>query len=566
MNRRDFFKGAGKGVLASLLGSSWLSSLSCLSPKPSSDEFPFPYDSDAFEASERIVFLNHNEAAISVIPKIGKTLEIKFYAVEDKNFLARKAPLGSYRVKDCLDIPVQNVLGAPEFFYCLEYREEGKRGWRRTPERKVRTPKAFQEYGKMEVLLISDDHTFDDGDMPQRIVMDEGLKSQRLSGDYVNLFINELKANPDFIPDETTDLGKMMSGFCLASSLNQILKNEKPDLIIFLGDTTGIGAGYKWKGLGLKDSQDNLTDQDYDDISRILWLRVRRMLSALTPNIPIYLTLGNHDGELGFDSARIFARKYRKKFFKQPGARQGCSPEENYYALIWGDPSPGESNPLFVVLDCESNLDKDWPKKPEEWKLNPEQREWFKKAVRYSSDWKFIFFHHVLGGWPTGSDEEMRDYCYGRGPLFTFEDYKEFCRDPNLVEQVELTRIMMENEVKANFYGHDHIFHVKEIPVEKGLPRKKMYGICVGSTKHKGELGWYKGDLWKKYYGSYGHFWTEPAAASEEVDFWGPAGYTKLTISKYGTRIEYKRGAYNYLQTNIPPFVDVGDVVESKIL
>ncbi|MGB8953272.1 MAG: metallophosphoesterase [Candidatus Aminicenantales bacterium] len=564
LKRRDFFKGAGTGVLASLAGASLFSSLNCTSRKSLSGEYPFPYDSEAFEASERIAFLSDQKAFVNVIPRAGQSLDIKLFRSEDKNSISGSPPLSYSGVKDSLNIPVSGVLSGPELFYRLEYRANSKGKWMATPERRVRTPVAFQESGRMDVLLISDDHTFDDGDMVQRIVNDPALIEMRLSGDYVNFFLQELRQNRHYVPDESTDPGKMMSGFCLASAISTILKNETPDLIILMGDTTGIGAGYKWKGLGLKDT--DLTSRDYDDISRILWLRERRMLSALTPSIPIYLVLGNHDGEIGFDSARIPAGTYRRKYFKQPGAAEGGSSSENYYPLFWGDRSSEQGVPLFVVLDSDGSIRREWPKRPEEWTLGSDQKEWFKKILPYETNWKFVFFHNVIGGWPRGSDEQMFDYCYGRGPLFTYEDHQGMCPNPHRVEQVELTEVMMKNGVRANFYGHDHIFHVKEISAEFGSGQKRMFGICAGSTKHRGELGWYKGELWKKYYGSFGRFWTEPHAVSEKTDFWGPSGYTKLTISRWGTRVEYKRAANNNGHTNIPLFVGLGDVVASRIL
>jgi hypothetical protein len=192
--------------------------------------------------------------------------------------------------------------------------------------------------------------------------------------------------------------------------------------------------------------------------------------------------------------------------------------------------------------------------------LGAAQKAWFKKILKYEADWKFVLHHHVLGGWPSGASECEKDYAYGRGPLYTYEDYAQFCEDPNLVEQVELTKLMQENGVDIILNAHDHIFNVKEIDNE--FQGKKMYGICIGSIKHFGELNWYKGDYWKMFYGDYGSYWGE----SEKADFWGPSGYTKLTITKESVKVEYIRSANNHPYTNIPQHIKVGDVISVFLL
>lgn len=564
MKRRDFLKIAGTSALSTAIPSSLLS-FSQSQEKFSnlnnllSDEYPFPYDSEYFEAAERFVFLNSHEARINILPKQGKRLDVKLYQAPDKMYLCKTRPISWYNVNESFDIPVRQFFWEPEFHYRLEDRESGAKGlWKATPARVVKTPRVSLRDGQIKMIIISDDHTFDDADLGSRIVKDEVLRAQRLSGEYVNLFLEQLLQDPEYVPDRASDWGKMLNGFCLASTIRQILINEKPDLILFLGDMTGIGAAYKWKGLGLKDPAEILTLEEYDEYARLFWLRTRRILSGLTPSIPVYIALGNHDGESGFDILNVPAKKYRKMFFKMPGSEQGGSPDENYYPLIWNGDLINQGGFLFTILDSESASIE--LKRPEDWKLGTEQKEWFKEILKYETDWKFVFFHHVLGGWPRGTSEQIFDYVYGRGPLFTYEDYVDYCQDPNSVEQVELTKLMKENGVRINFYGHDHIFHVKEID------KRKMYGICVGSTKNYSELSWYKGELWQKHYGNYGYFWSENIETGEKADFWSPSGYTKLTINKDGAKVEYKRGGYNHPSTNIPPEIGVGDTISALLL
>lgn len=570
MRRRDFFKLTGLAGLSSALmplqsHSSHVYNKATTLDLPYFKETSFPYDSEYFEAAERFVFLDAQHALLNIIPKSGRSIDIRLYRAEDRMHIASSSPLRYSSVKDSLSIPLTGLFWGPEFHYRLEYRDSGSKGlWRAAPERRVKTPAAFIHLGRLEVMLIGDDHTFDDADLGSRVVENRVLRELRLSGDYVNLFLGELARNSSYFPEGGTDLAKMTNGYCLARMIHHIRQSEDPDFVIILGDTTGIGASYKWKGLGLKNPTDGLTDVEYDRYSGLFWLRMRKMLSALTPHIPVYIALGNHDGESGYDRARPWAGKYRKKLFPQPGLRQGGSVEENYFPLIWGRDLAGRGSPLFIILDNESYPKGGrLPKYPDDWSLGQEQKEWFKGILDYESDWKFVFFHHVLGGWPRGSNEDIFGEAYGRGPLFSFQDYQDYITNPDLVEQVELTRLMKENGVSVNFYGHDHVFHIRHISEGSSSKAKKMYGICVGSSKNYGEISWYKGKFWKKHYGHYGRYHTEPSATSSSANFWGPSGYTKLTLSRDGGMVEYKRAAHNHPYTNIPPELGVGLPVHS---
>ena len=52
-------------------------------------------------------------------------------------------------------------------------------------------------------------------------------------------------------------------------------------------------------------------------------------------------------------------------------------------------------------------------------------------------------------------------------PLFNADDYKDFVNDPNLMEQVALTKLMGDNGVDLNVYGHDHIFTANEMETQR---------------------------------------------------------------------------------------------------
>lgn len=621
MKRRDFVRIAGIGsAAAAIKGASFLFP----SEEPMNlgnlkdllyEDYPFPYDPEKFKAAERFVFVDDHKAFINVMPEEGEALEIRLYGSEDKMRICSSL-IGSYTgVNDSFDIPVIGAFWGPYFHYRIEYRSSSDKGkWKATPERTVKTPKVHQREGRIEVILIGDDHTPDDADMGKRVVEEKFLREKRLSGDYVNLFLKELIKYPDFKPEEGADWGKMMNGYCLARTIRHIMASEKPDFIVNLGDHRG-GFGHKWEGLGLK-SQHEVTDFERDQYTKIFRIGTRKIFSALTPEIPVYWALGNHDGESGYDATRDSAAKYRKKYFRLPGFSSVGSPDENYYPIFWGGEGLSLGGALFVVLDNQGYNKEFQPKVPEDWTLGEVQKEWLKNILKSEAEWKFILKHHVLGGWNRGPHEERYDIAYGRGPLYTYEDHVKYSKNPHLVEQVELAKIFEENNVNIVFRGHDHIFKVTEIGAEgtgyleipghiveregtermqglvlkypnafleknghfylnedvlrrRKLNRKSMYDICVGSPKHVGEKQWYDGEIWRTEYGNCGRYWAGENEGSEErPDFWGPSGYTKLIIDmKNGELVvEYIRSADNHPYTNIPPDFEVGNVIHTFML
>jgi len=530
------------------------------------------YDDNYFEAAERIVFLSANEANLGIIPKQGKSLDIRFRYSFGKDIIilsGMTAAQDYYNVKDVLEIPFWDF-NFPSFSYWLEYKESNETVWKSTAKRTVKTP-LRPLTDKFEFIFLSDNHLSDDDNHEKGAwrIEDPVLQDLRLSSDYVPFFFSELIKNPFYTP--RGELSYLMNGFCLASTLYQIQQKENPDLIFDLGDT-GIGFPHKWPGLGLKD-QFAATPEDIEAYEKIFRLGQRKIFSALSPNIPIYWVRGNHDQESGFNHTREAATRYRIKYYKHPGLNYGGSIEENYYYVFWGNAGTEfvpidqkavkKGSVLFVVLDV-MRYNSDLPKKPEDWTLGIEQKKWLEKVLEFDADWKFVLAHHVLGGWPSGSDETDTSYAYGRGPLFTKDDYKDFSQNPDAIEQVGLTKLMLEKGVDAFIYGHDHIFHSKIIGINsKG---RKMRSICVGSPKYVGERDWYKGAYWRKYYGDYGRYGDYGVDwASTKADFYGPSGYTKITITKNGAEVSYICSAYPHRFTNIPDSVRVGDCVQKFI-
>jgi hypothetical protein len=276
------------------------------------------------------------------------------------------------------------------------------------------------------------------------------------------------------------------------------------------------------------------------------------MYSIITPGIPMYIALGNHDGEPSWDGIRLKARDWRLKCFPLPDQTtypEGGHPEGKYYAFSWGADIQNRGGAQFIILDSTGFTGAQRPVTPEGWTLGTEQRTWFEDVLKKKeTDWSFALFHHVLGGWPANSDGTTQLLAYGRGPLFNAQDYVGY-GDPAKMEQVMLTEIAKQYGLRAFIYGHDHIFYHKKIGV--GLNKRDLHAVCVGSPKYVGEDVWWRGSFWTKHYGD---------AFKENPDFFGPVGITKMSIKKDGVTVKYiKTGTTTF--TNIAGTTKVADVV-----
>ncbi|MBN2198744.1 MAG: metallophosphoesterase [Candidatus Aminicenantes bacterium] len=532
LKRRQFLRRAGTGLAAALLDPRRLFSppqegrLSAaaappLFPQLADDEYPFPYDASAFLCAERLYDLrpapdgaSRWRANLNLLLRADAILDIKVSVAEERERLAAANVVHSYSgVTDSLTVPLSGN-ESERLYYQVQFRKSGG-SWSALSPKSFRLPNARLSQGRhVRVLVFADDHTFDDVDPELPSSHQELMRS----GDYVNEFLRHLRDKPDWTPE--SPLQRLVNGFELARAMRHVLEAEDPDFLIHLGDTTGIGASYRFKALGLPEYP--ATDQERALIARTLWLRMRKLYSALTPSLPMFIALGNHDGEEGWNSLRAAAREWRLKYFPLPTDRtypEGGHPQGNYYAFTWGADEDGRGGVEFIILDCTAFCGAAEPRRLEDWTLGPEQLEWLGGVLeKREKHWILPCVHHVLGGWPAGPEEDRSDVAYGRGPLFLADDYREYA-DPQSVEQVRITDRAAQAGAAAFLYGHDHIFHSRRLAA--GWNRKEMRSLCAGSTKHMGEVWWWMGSLWRKHYGS---------SSSPTPDFFGPPGYMRLTI------------------------------------
>ncbi|MFZ4740939.1 MAG: metallophosphoesterase family protein, partial [Bacteroidales bacterium] len=190
----------------------------------------------------------------------------------------------------------------------------------------------------------------------------------------------------------------------------------------------------------------------------------RPYFNEVCHSVPLYLVIGNHEGELGWllngtaNSMPVMASNTRKLYYPNPYPNSFYTGDttnqpfigfrENYYAYEWG-------NVLIVALDpfWYTLVKGDWG-----WTLGTTQYNWFKNVLETSqAKFKFVFCHNLLGG--KGSDArggaEYVDFFEMGGKnadsTWGFSTYR-----PNFQKTVH--QLMVDNHVQIFFHGHDHLY------------------------------------------------------------------------------------------------------------
>lgn len=229
----------------------------------------------------------------------------------------------------------------------------------------------------------------------------------------------------------------------------------RPDFLVDLGDTF-------------------MTDKRRTDFRQALpqYLAQRYYFGLLCHSAPLFLALGNHDGESGarYDGTResmsAWSLGQRKRYFPNPrpdGFYTGNEANdpvlghlENYYAWEWG-------GTLFVVLDpywaTRGRAREDnW-----NWTLGEPQYRWLSKTLAASRErLKFVFIHHPVGGRDQpirgGIDAARYNEWGGRNA-----DGTDGFRQHRPGWEMPVHQLLVKNKVTAVFHGHDHMFVKEEL-------------------------------------------------------------------------------------------------------
>lgn len=291
-------------------------------------------------------------------------------------------------------------------------------------------------------------------------------------------------------------------------------RSDRPDFVIDLGDTFMTG----------KYSPYTAAQRQY--------LAQRYFLGLLAPS-PLFLVLGNHDGEQAYRAGTaggdmaVWSAGMRTRYFPNPvpdGFYSGnATPDklagslQDYYAWEWGDA-------LFVVLDPywftpqQRGGADNWDRT-----LGAEQYQWLKRTLETSrAPFKFLFIHQMVGGLDSngrGGAEAARLYEWGgHNPdgSYGFDANRPGWGTP-------IHQLLVQNEVSVVFHGHDHLF-----------VRQELDGIVYQAVPQPGAT---RADS----------IASAPSYGYVSGDGLGSSGYLRVTASLAQVTVEYVR---SYRQEN----------------
>jgi predicted phosphodiesterase len=198
------------------------------------------------------------------------------------------------------------------------------------------------------------------------------------------------------------------------------------------------------------------------------YLAQRYYFGPLSQCAPLFLVLGNHDGESprgrasAEDSLAVWSNQMRKRYFPNPipdafytgnGTKHPASGAlQDYYAWTWGDA-------LFVVLDpfwftqAERGRSDNWKRT-----LGTEQYQWLRHTLESSpAKFKFVFTHQLVGGADAqgrGGSEAAPFYEWGGRNADGTDGFEQ--NRPGWPAPIH--RLLLLNKVNIVFHGHDHFY------------------------------------------------------------------------------------------------------------
>ena len=284
---------------------------------------------------------------------------------------------------------------------------------------------------------------------------------------------------------------------------------DKPDFMIDLGDTTMVDKF----GRFYTRSESQYKAQRY-------------YMGRLAHSVPIFMVLGNHDGERGSDpDMSEWSLGMRHTYFPNP---TDGNDKHSYFAFEWG-------NALFIGLDpFWSTMRRGasgW-----DMTLGETQYRWLSQTLASSkAAMRFVFIHHLVGGLG-------RDVRGGAKPAAYMEwggknaDGSEGFQEHRPGLEMPIHELFVKNGVNIVFHGHDHLFVKEELDgiIYQEVPQP---GHSSGGTRSAEEYG-YGGVI----IGSSGHVRVTVNANEAKVDY-------VRSIVPGVTRSELENGAVEHSYT-----------------
>ncbi|MFN7669325.1 MAG: YHYH protein [Planctomycetota bacterium] len=255
----------------------------------------------------------------------------------------------------------------------------------------------------------------------------------------------------------------------------------------------------------------------------------RWYLGLLCDQAPLFMVLGNHDGENGVggrgaDDIAGWSFARRTRMFPPPvvdggmysgRTAAGSDGAGHYYAFAWGSALVVALDPFWPTTERRRGASETQPT-DESWSmtLGRAQYDWLAATLqRAKAPWKFVFIHHLVGGRgkaSRGGAEAAPFFEWGGANADGSAGFAQ--RRPGW--PLPIHDVLRQHGVAAVFHGHDHLYVraerdgiVYQCVPQPGNPR--------GGTRTAEEYGYTSGTV----LGSPGHLRVDVSPTTVDVAY-----------------------------------------------
>lgn len=269
------------------------------------------------------------------------------------------------------------------------------------------------------------------------------------------------------------------------------LNEDKPDVLVDLGDTfmTGKHAQYQ---------------------EAIKQYRAQRYYFGIPgTSAPVFLVLGNHDGETGWvergqTGMTEWSATQRRLHFPTSVASG-----PHYFGFRSGDAEFWVLDPFTPTKDKPARTLDGW-----RWTLGESQYRWLESSLAKSTaKYRFVLIHHLVGGEgkdARGGSEASRWYEWGGKSSDGNEAFT--VKRPGF--SMPIHDLLRKHSVDVVFHGHDH-FYAHQVRDGMHYQLVPQPGHARGSARIATDYGY------------------------KEGTFLPSSGYMRVTLSKSSAAVEY---------------------------